>query len=203
MSNQNPPEGAPSAPPAPTTDDRVPLERLQAATRARDEALTQVADLSTRLESLQAQIGELTTARDTEATRAAGLVDDLALATHGLTDPQGRIVARALHGALGEDAPSIAEWVRGLADAPDTAPLGLRAYLSAPAAPTDSPPQGRAGAAGLPRSAPATPAPPPAGSPVQALQAANQALQSAMKSGDGEAVTAARRNLERALSGLR
>jgi hypothetical protein len=72
----------------------------------------------------------LATARETETKKASTLAEELALADIGLTDPSGRIVARALHTVAGEKAGALPDWLKAMKAAPEAAPVGLRAYLT-------------------------------------------------------------------------
>lgn len=184
------------------------VRRMSEMTRARDEARQQVETLTARVQQLEQSLQQTSTRAETVAT-------DLALAESGLVQSEARIVARALHSALPEDGrPSLAEWVTGLRDAPDTAPAALRAYIapaasSAPPAAKPSPSSGQpqaatstGGGVDLPASRPAVQSPPPAASPMDALDGAREAMQAAMRSGDREALRQARADLERHLGAL-
>jgi hypothetical protein len=114
----------------------VPYDRFRKVVAAKNEAASQI-------ESLQAQIQTLTEKAATVDTLAAQIEtikadaaaaesrfsEESALMSAGLLDPSARVVARALHGALGADAPPIAEWLGGMKEKPDDMPPALAAYM--------------------------------------------------------------------------
>lgn len=177
-----------------------------------NEVVTQRNEARAALETYQAeaaaQIAQLTAAAEAERTRAAQVAADLALAEHGLTDPQARVVARALYGTLPEaDRPELPAWVASLKSDPTAAPVALRGYFL-PAAPAPAgPPSGSApapasGAAGLPSSTPSIATPAPAAGPTAQVDAARKSMLAALKSGDPEAINRAKAEANRALGAL-
>ena len=200
MSEEAPPTPTPeqTASTTPTNDAaRVPVERLTAAVRERNAAQETAATATARIAELEAQLADIN-------GKHSAVASDLVLADAGLVDPDARVVARALHNAMGEDAPALSEWVSGFAD-PESVPVALRGYLSpasaAAAAATSLASTQQAGA-GLPAAKPASQPTPPPTSPTAALDAARKSMEAAMRSGDSDGMAAARREVERHLAGL-
>jgi len=190
-------QGTEAAPPAATTttgsEQGIPPARLAEVSRDRDAAREQAAQAQAALAEARAQAEQYQAARD-------ALAVDLTMAERGLTSAEARTVARALHQALPEaDRPDLAAWVQSLT--PDAAPLGLRAYMApamTPAAATTTPAGPAAPPAATEGRSPASDPP----SRVQALRAAEQRMASAIRGGTADERTAARAELERALSAV-
>lgn len=158
--------------------------------------------LSTRVTALSAELDAL---KGTMATERESWNQEKSLMESGLTDPEGRDIARYLYSRLGEDRPkSIATWLTTLKADGATVPKALAPYLGASPAPTASgtgvapatPQSGQAGTGqapmgqAMPRVAATGPVAPPA-SPGVTAESIRALREEAMRTGDWSKVRAA------------
>ena len=100
-------------------DTTIPKERLDAEIAKRRTLEARLAEL----EQTAAQAGQW----KAQAEQGARALD---LAKVGITDPEAIEVASMFYEKLPKaDRPAMAEWLKGLKDKPDTAPMALRGYL--------------------------------------------------------------------------
>ncbi len=119
--------------------------RAQLAQQAREIArlTTELTTASAQNQTWAAKEEQWTAQKASHATELAKvqadnstLREDVALANTGLADPTGRVIARAIHGTLGADAPPLSDWVAAQKADPTKAPPGLAVYLQAGGATT-------------------------------------------------------------------
>lgn len=105
--------------PAPQSSGRtVPYDRFEQVIRERDEARSKLQEVEPTL----AEVGSL-------RAKLSTVESDLQLADMGISDPEGRDIARYLHGRLGEDAPALGEWVAAQKADPGSAHPSVRPFL--------------------------------------------------------------------------
>lgn len=126
----------------------VPYDRFRTVVAAKNEASAQIESLQAQIQQLSEKAAtvdtlaaQLETVRTEAAQMQAAHAEDTALMSAGLLDSSARVVARALHGALGDGAPPLADWLAGMREAPDKMPPALAAYLQPPAPPSAAQPR--------------------------------------------------------------
>lgn len=147
----------------------VPADRLQKVTEQRREAQKTARELEAQLEEAQGQLteaqkhakGSEALAQQVEELRGqieaqkAEHETDRALLEAGITDPEGRDVARYLYGRLDEEGrPPLSEWLGSFGEDRSAAPRALTPYLSTLDVPSPAPAPAEA-QAGAPSSDPA------------------------------------------------
>lgn len=185
-----------------TTTNAIPYDRFQSVVTERNDLKGQVTTLTEQLQgamaksatadTLTAQIDEMQSAH-TKAQADWGV--DREMLTAGLTDAEGRDVAKFLFGKLAtEGKPTLADWLATAKADPTQAPKALAPYLATKpteAAPTSAPtppgvPNANTGATSTEQ--------PASASPLSADKVKELRLQ-AMATGDWSAYRASRDGL--------
>ena len=172
----------------------IPYDRFQSVVNERNELKTTISDLQTQLQgaleksatvdTLAATIEEMKTSH---AAAAQDWATDEALLSAGLTDAEGRDIAKYLYGKIPpEGRPDLPAWMAGIKAEPATAPKALAPYLG-PTAPAIAEPAAPNGST-LPPSnrGTNTTAQPVAGEPISAERIRQLRIE-AMRTGDWSA----------------